>query len=537
MSVMTSRYSTKCARCGKPIARGESMFYCGKHYPRGQRTLCLSCADRASSSASSGQRDERDPQRDGRQPIIPPTPTAMPGAERASSVLELDYRSICELMADAERFGEAAYTANIPTVDGHVRDAAGRSRFYNGYTWDTLRACVANPPAHLTAAVDELKRQIESAVDLPLAKRRRIRRGLDYGDDIDAGRYARRDPCCWSAVVREQAPKPVVTIGVNVTVHYKRMPHELLYRGAAAAALADCLTDAGYSVEILAFQVVDELSAGTPRLVQKVTVKAPDAALDISAVALLKGVRHESTNRVASRDRVLVRGCVGVGDSAAPVRRKGDHAMTLAEKYRPRTLAELVGQERAIATLKRVLDRPGFDGDAFWIVGPSGTGKTSLAWIIARMFAKCDCDITELDGEACTVDAVRGAASMMRYAALGGGFRAWIINEAQAMTPRAVQAWLTTLDKLPPRVLVIFTTTADSEDLFGEYAGPFRSRCKTIAFTKQGLAEPFAARAQEIARAEGLDGYSEAAYLRLVQKCRNNLRAVLQAIEAGEMVE
>ena len=213
--------------------------------------------------------------------------------------------------------------------------------------------------------------------------------------------------------------------------------------------------------------------------------------------------------------------------------------MRLAERYRPRTFEQFIGQDKAVARLRRVTERPDFDGDAFWIVGPSGTGKTSLAWILARTFARADCDVIELDGEACTIQAVRGATEQMRYAALGGGFRVWIVNEAQAMTGRAVQAWLTTLDRLPRRTLVVFTTTADSADLFGEYDGPFRSRCKTVAFTNQGLAQAFARRLVEIADVEGLNGGNGDAFkaaLRVVQRCRNNMRAALQDVEAGALL-
>jgi len=210
--------------------------------------------------------------------------------------------------------------------------------------------------------------------------------------------------------------------------------------------------------------------------------------------------------------------------------------MRLIDKYKPRTLADIIGQDKAIARIERMLNRPGFDGDSFWIVGPSGTGKTTLAEVIARMFA-AEIDIVELDGEACTIDAVRQATGMMRYSAMGGGFRVWIVNEAQAMTPRAVQAWLTALDRLPSKVIVIFTTTEDSADLFGQYDGPFMSKCKAISFTNQGLAKPYAERLRQIAQAENLDGQPESAYLALVRRCKNNMRAALQAIESGEMIE
>ncbi|MCC7314061.1 MAG: hypothetical protein IT419_04515, partial [Planctomycetes bacterium] len=77
----------------------------------------------------------------------------------------------------------------------------------------------------------------------------------------------------------------------------------------------------------------------------------------------------------------------------------------------------------------------------------------------------------------------------------------------------------------------------DSADLFGNFDGPFRSRCKTIAFTNQGLAQVFAERARQIALAENMDGKPEAAYVRLVQRCKNNLRMALNEIEAGEMLD
>ena len=211
--------------------------------------------------------------------------------------------------------------------------------------------------------------------------------------------------------------------------------------------------------------------------------------------------------------------------------------MKLINKYAPKTLDDVIGQPKAIDRLKRLIGRDGFAGGAFWIVGPSGTGKTTIANCIGRQLSGDPIDVIELDGDSCTVDAVRKASEMMSLRALSGGFRVWIVNEAQAMTPRAVQAWLTTLDRLPSKVCVIFTTTEESEDIFGEYDGPFRSRCTTIPLTNQGLAPVFAARALEIARAENLDGQPLPAYVKLVQRHKNNMRAVLNDIESGCMLE
>ena len=58
-----------------------------------------------------------------------------------------------------------------------------------------------------------------------------------------------------------------------------------------------------------------------------------------------------------------------------------------------------------------------------------------------------------------------------------------------------------------------------------------------LPLARRDLAKAFAQRAQEIAEREGLNGRPLEAYVRLCQKHRNNLRAVLQAVEAGDMAE
>ncbi len=147
-----------------------------------------------------------------------------------------------------------------------------------------------------------------------------------------------------------------------------------------------------------------------------------------------------------------------------------------------------------------------------------------------------DFDIIELDGDKCSVQAVRDIEKNILHGSLYGSWRVWIINEAHAMTRQAVQAWLTLLEKIPAQRLFIFTTTEPiHDDLFGNFSHPFASRCKVFTFTNQGLAQDMAQRARQIALAEDLDGQPEHKYYRLVQDCKNNMRQVLQRIEACEM--
>ncbi len=213
--------------------------------------------------------------------------------------------------------------------------------------------------------------------------------------------------------------------------------------------------------------------------------------------------------------------------------------MQLHEQYRPKRWQDVIGQKRLLRRIERIRQR-GLGGRSYWIAGPSGTGKTTMAQLIAGEVASAWCT-EEADGTDLTAARVRELERQSRCLGLGTpNGRAFLVNEAHAMRRPVVTQLLTTLERLPAHVVWIFTTTCDGQKVLFEGcidASPLVSRCVVLELDTSNLEIYMARRARKIARTERLDSQPLEAYVELVRKHHCNLRAVLQEIEAGAMEE
>jgi DNA polymerase-3 subunit gamma/tau len=153
---------------------------------------------------------------------------------------------------------------------------------------------------------------------------------------------------------------------------------------------------------------------------------------------------------------------------------------SLYRRHRPRTFADVVGQEQVVRTLSNAVTR-GQVHHAYLFVGSRGTGKTSMAKILAACLncvngptispcGVCEScvsiqnasslDVIEMDAASNnSVDDIRELRESVAYAPVSGRHKVYILDEAHMLSQQAWNAFLKTLEEPPPRTIFVLATT------------------------------------------------------------------------------
>ena len=202
----------------------------------------------------------------------------------------------------------------------------------------------------------------------------------------------------------------------------------------------------------------------------------------------------------------------------------------LARKYRPRTFAELIGQDAMVQTLGNAIKRDRL-AHAFLLTGVRGVGKTSTARLIAKALncigpdgqggptidpcGVCEpcraigegrhVDVIEMDAASHNgIDDVRQMTDAVRYSAVSARYKMYIIDEVHMMTKPAFNALLKTLEEPPAHVKFLLATTEVEK-----IPVTVLSRCQRFDL-RRIPAEKLAAHFAEVCEKEGADAEPEA---------------------------
>ncbi len=136
--------------------------------------------------------------------------------------------------------------------------------------------------------------------------------------------------------------------------------------------------------------------------------------------------------------------------------------LALYRKYRPQSFKEILGQDHIVRVLENAV-RLGRIAHAYLFSGPRGTGKTTLARILAKEAGCLDMDLIEIDGASNRgVDEIRALREGVRSYPIQSKVKVYIIDEVHMLTKEAFNALLKTLEEPPSHVIFIMATT-DSE--------------------------------------------------------------------------
>lgn len=219
--------------------------------------------------------------------------------------------------------------------------------------------------------------------------------------------------------------------------------------------------------------------------------------------------------------------------------------LALYREERPRTFAEVVGQDHVTRTLKNALAQNRFT-HAYLFCGPRGTGKTSCARILAKAVncqnpqqgepcnqcRSCEIiqsgqsmDIIEIDAASNRgIDEIRDLRDKVKYSPTDLRYKVYIIDEVHMLTEPAFNALLKTLEEPPPHVLFVLATTE-----VHKVPVTIRSRCQRHDFHRLGNRE-IVQRLAEVCERHGFR-VEEEALVAIARQAEGGMRDALSLLD------
>jgi len=217
----------------------------------------------------------------------------------------------------------------------------------------------------------------------------------------------------------------------------------------------------------------------------------------------------------------------------------------LYRKYRPQTFGEVVGQEAVVRTLKNAI-ASGQVRQAYLFAGPRGTGKTSMARILAKSLncvqgptaepdgtchvcqgiaAGTSLDVIEMDAASQRgIDDIREIRDRVVLQPVEGRYKIYILDEAHQLTDAAWNALLKLIEEPPPHLVFVFCTTDLSKVL-----PTVRSRCQTFVFQRPRLQDLVTVMTR-VAEGEGLEAPPQALAL-IARAARGSFRDATSTLD------
>lgn len=162
-----------------------------------------------------------------------------------------------------------------------------------------------------------------------------------------------------------------------------------------------------------------------------------------------------------------------------PKTEKTEQNIALYRKYRPETFEDVIGQDHIVKAIEGAFES-GKVAHAYLLSGPRGTGKTTIARIIARTLGSSVNDIYEMDAASNRkIEDARDIRESVRTMPFDSKYKVYILDEVHMLTKEAWNALLKTIEEPPAHVIFILATTE-----LEKVPETIVSRCQTFIFKK-----------------------------------------------------